>query len=61
LILERKEENMQNILKEQAGRLWGNERAKELALILQQLAYSIAAVANYETPLEAEPAFFKTE
>ncbi len=61
MILERKEENMQNILKEQAGRLWGNERAKELALILQQLAYSIAAVANYETPLEAEPAFFKTE
>ncbi|MGB9700644.1 MAG: hypothetical protein ACPL5I_14810 [Thermodesulfobacteriota bacterium] len=58
---ERKEENLRNILHEQAIRLWGNERAQELTVILQQLAFSIAAVANYETPLEAEPAFFKTE
>jgi len=61
LTLERKEENLQNILKELAERLWGNERAKELALILQQLAHSVAAVANSEIPLEVEPAFFKTE
>lgn len=61
MALVRKEGDLRNILNEQAKALWGEERAKELGKTLQQLASSIAAVANYEIPLEAEPAFFKTE
>lgn len=49
------------MLNEQAKRILGEERAKELGKTLQQLASSIIAVAKYEIPLEAEPAFFKTE
>lgn len=56
---ERKEENLEQMLREQAKRLWGEERAKELALTLRQLASSIAAITNYEIPLEEEPAFFR--
>lgn len=59
--MERKEENLRNILSAQAECFWGEERTKELAMTLRQLASSLAAMANYEIPLEAEPAFFKTE
>lgn len=59
--MERKEENLRDILSTQAERLWGDERTKELAMTLRQLASSLAAIADYEIPLEAEPAFFKTE
>lgn len=59
--MERKEENLRNLLNTQAECLWGDERTKELAITLRQLASSLAAMAKYEIPLEAEPAFFKTE
>lgn len=61
MALGKKEEDFRNMLNEQAKRILGNERAKELAQTIQQLASSLAAVSNYEVPLEMEPAFFKSE
>lgn len=57
----RKEEDLRNMLNEQAKHILGDERAKELAQTIQQLASSLAAVSKYEVPLETEPAFFQSQ
>ncbi len=58
MLREKKEEDLRDLLMEEAKRLWGEERAKELIPTLQQIASSIAAISNYEIPMDEEPAFF---
>lgn len=55
---EKREEDLEEILQKQAQQLWGDERAKELGLSLQQIAHSISAIYRYEIPWEEEPVFF---
>ncbi len=58
MLRERKEDKLRDLLIEEAKRLWGEERAKELTPTLGQIAFSIVAISNYEIPLDEEPAFF---
>jgi hypothetical protein len=51
-------EKFAEILSESAVRRFGGERAKSLDSAIQEIAVSLAAIAEHEIELEEEPAFF---
>jgi len=51
-------ENFAEILSELAVRRFGEERAKALSPAIQEIAQSLACIAEYIPELEEEPAFF---
>jgi hypothetical protein len=51
-------EKFAEILSESAVRRFGEERAKSLSPPIQEIAASLAAIAEHEIELEEEPAFF---
>ena len=53
------EERYFKILKESALQRFGEEQAKPLEPAIQDLARSLAAIAEYPLEMEEEPAFFE--
>ena len=51
-------EEFTEILSESAVRRFGEERAKDLTPVIQDLAGSLATIAEHPIELEEEPAFF---
>ena len=51
-------EELTEILSESAARRFGEERAKDLIPVIQDLARSLAAIAEHPVELEEEPAFY---
>jgi galactose-1-phosphate uridylyltransferase len=52
------QEDFTEILSKSAVRRFGEERAKDLAPVIQDLAKSLAAVAEHPVEFEEEPAFY---
>jgi hypothetical protein len=52
------EEKYFKVLKESAVQRYGEERAKLLEPAIQDVARSLAAIAEYPLEMEEEPAFF---
>jgi len=51
-------EEFTEILSESAARRFGEDRAKGLIPVIQDLARSLAVIAEHPVELEEEPAFF---
>ncbi len=52
------EEKYTEILRENAVRKFGEEKAKVLEPAIREIAYSLAFIARQDMALEEEPAFF---